>query len=116
MICSFFGSRDFAYDNQVEIKLKTIISNSIEEGVKAFYTDGYGNFDLYMVKLINSMGMHNLNIANTIVLAYRTDSHIEKYDYVLSEYNAQTIYPFLDAPQLDMLLYIEISGLLIIVI
>ena len=91
MNCTFCGHSNLSY-NGIYIKLKLEIVRLIDKGVTTFYNGGYGNFDLTCLKAVSELNIEYPFIKNYIVLAYRDNIIIEKYDHICKQYHAETIY------------------------
>ena len=91
MICTFCGHNKATYIDIYD-ELKLLIEKLIDKGVTTFYNGGYGSFDLACIRAVGEVKMKYPHIKNYIVLAYRDNYHIEKYDHFCHYYQAETIY------------------------
>ncbi len=95
MICSFFGHGDFnEYEKYQPILYNILKKLIIENDVTTFYNGGYGGFDNFACRCVNEIKQEFPHITNTIVVAYRDDSHLKKYEQHIKKYACNTIYPF----------------------
>lgn len=83
--CTFFGHRDCPES------IKPALSRSIENlivshGVSTFYVGNHGNFDRYVVSVLNELKSTHPNISYYVVLAY-----LPRKDYGIQSY--ETIFP-----------------------
>lgn len=92
MYCCFCGHSDIVVDEKLMDSIHSSIKNLISIGVTTFFNGGYGNFDIACLKTIGELNKTFPHIKSYIVLAYRDNRHIEKYNYICKQYNAETIY------------------------
>ncbi len=92
MICTFCGHRDCGED-RYNI-LKDEISKLIDIGVDTFYNGGYGKFDMLALRAVKELKEKYAHIKSYIVLAYRDDDFIKKYNAIVKVCSAETFYPF----------------------
>lgn len=95
MYCTFCGHSNKSYYDIYD-QLKTEIIKMADRGVTTFFSGGYGDFDLTCIAAVGEIKKDFPRIKNYIVLAYRDETHISKYEFICNRYNAETLYTLED--------------------
>ncbi len=93
VICSFIGHSKIVDARDLEIRLRKVLVEIIEEKeIDVFYLGGYGDFDMLCAKVISKLKEEYMHIKSYLILAY--------YSPKMNQQNAMlydgTIYPNLE--------------------
>ena len=95
MNCCFIGHGSNIKDGVYE-KILSEVSALVELGVTNFLCGGYGDFDKLCIRAVGEVKLTHSQIHNYIILAYNTQSQINRYKYEIANYGAEPIFPFKD--------------------
>lgn len=93
MICTFIG-HSWCNKSEIYLSMKNEVEKLILQGVTTFYSGGYGAFDMLALQVVSELQEKYPHIQNILVFAYLSEDHTSKYRDILSQYHAESIYPF----------------------